>query len=262
MKEDILGKGVVLVDKPAGMTSFDVVEKVCEKLGIEKAGHTGTLDPNVTGLLVIALSEARKAMPLMVGMDKVYEGTMLLHGDAERKEVVESFRRFTGVITQLPPVKSRVARRERERRVDYFRLESMEGREVTFTVKCEAGTYIRKLVHDMGEHMGCGAHMTRLRRTEVGPFRVSESLPLAGIKPGDAMPLGKALDRMGVKRVAIKDETAAGKIRNGSPVFPDWFDSGVGIEKDERVAICDPGGEVIAIGTFLGKGIRTDRVLL
>jgi len=110
----LLHSSVILIDKPKGPTSFDIVEKVSKFLKVSKAGHSGTLDPNGTGLLVIALGEARKAMPVLTGLDKEYIGVMKLHGDIEKEGVTRVLMSFNGVITQMPPVKSAVARREPE----------------------------------------------------------------------------------------------------------------------------------------------------
>ncbi|MEE9323562.1 MAG: PUA domain-containing protein [Candidatus Aenigmarchaeota archaeon] len=259
MKNQILKKGVILVDKPKGMTSFDVVEKVCETLGVKKAGHSGTLDPNVTGLMLVALEESRKAMPVLMGMEKEYEGKMMLHGEADRKRIERTFKRFTGEIVQKPPVKSRVARVERKRRVHSLRILKIKGREVQFKVRCEAGTYIRKLVHDMGEDLGCRAHMTELRRTKIGPFELKESVPLSKLSEKNATPVEKVLERIKLKKIIIKDQVIP-KIRNGSPVFPEWITKKDRAKENEIVGIFDKGGGIIALGKPSGKKIKTARV--
>lgn len=261
MKSQVLRKGVVLVDKPKGMTSFDVVEKVCRKLGARKGGHTGTLDMNVTGLMVIALEESRKAMPVLMGLDKEYVGKMLLHGEFEKKALERTFREFTGEIVQKPPVRSRVARVERKRNIRSLRITGINGREVEFEVLCQAGTYIRKLVHDMGESLGCGAHMTGLRRTKVGPFDLKESFPLSGVSGKDLLRLEDVLERVGLKRVVVGEE-AVKKIRNGSPVFREWIAGKVKVPEGETVGIFSESGEIIALGKTSGKNIRTERVFL
>ncbi|NIO23289.1 MAG: RNA-guided pseudouridylation complex pseudouridine synthase subunit Cbf5 [Candidatus Aenigmarchaeota archaeon] len=252
-------KGVVLVDKPKGITSFDVVERVGQKLGIEKAGHTGTLDPNVTGLMLIALEESRKAMPVLMGMDKEYVGKMWLHGEAERKTIEKTFRKFTGEIVQKPPVRSRVARVERKRKVRSLKILKVRGREIEFKVSCEAGTYIRKLVHDIGEEMGCGAHMTELRRTKIGPFFLKESVPLSKLSVKNAIPLERILERIRLKKIIVKDQ-AIPKIRNGSPVFKEWIMKRGKTREMEIVGIFDRDGEIIALGKPSEGKIKTDRV--
>ena len=259
MNKQILKKGVVLVDKPKGMTSFDVVERVVRKLGIDKAGHTGTLDPNVTGLMLIALEESRKAMPVLMGLDKEYEWKMWLHGDIEKKKIEKAFRKFTGEIVQKPPVRSRVARVERKRKVHSLRILKIKGREITFEVRCEAGTYIRKLIHDIGESLGTGAHMTELRRTKVGPFSVKESVKLKDLGENKVIKLEKILKRIKLKKIIVKDEVIP-KIRNGSPVFPKWVTKKEKVKENEIVGIFDLKGKIIALGKPSGEKIKTDRV--
>ncbi|NIO20682.1 MAG: RNA-guided pseudouridylation complex pseudouridine synthase subunit Cbf5 [Candidatus Aenigmarchaeota archaeon] len=254
-----LRKGVVLVDKPKGMTSFDVVERVGRKLGIEKAGHAGILDPNVTGLMLIALEESRKAMPVLMGMDKEYVGKMWLHGKAKRKEVEKTFKKFVGEIVQKPPVRSRVARVERKRKVRSLEIVKIKGREIEFKVSCEAGTYIRKLVHDMGEDLGIGAHMTELRRTKMGPFSVRESVKLEDLDENKIIKLEDILERVKLKRITVKRE-AIPKIRNGSPVFPEWITKKERTKGNEIVGIFAKRDEIIALGKPVGNKIKTDRV--
>ena len=261
MSENILKKSVVFVDKPKGMTSFDVVEKVREILSVRKAGHTGTLDPNVTGLMMIALEEARKAVPVLMGLDKEYIGKMWLHKDVEMNDLKQAFKKFTGVIKQLPPVKSRVARVERERKIYEFEILGKNRREVEFRVFCEAGTYIRKLVHDLGVYLGVGAHMTWLRRTKIGPFSIDESVKLDELTPEHAIRLEDVLKRLNFKNVVVKNEVVQ-KIRNGSPVFPEWI-----IEKnyegnEKYIGIYNEEREIIALGKPMGDKIKTDRVFL
>lgn len=261
MKNQILKKGVVLVDKPKGMTSFDVVERVCKTLGTKKSGHAGTLDPNVTGLMLIALEESRKAMPVLMGMDKEYEGKMLLHGEVGRKTIEKTFKKFTGEIIQKPPVRSRVARVERKRRIHSLRIIKIKDREIEFKVKCEAGTYVRKLIHDMGESLGIGAHMTELERTKIGPFLLKEAVPLSKLSEKNVTTLERVLERVRLKKIIVKDN-AITKIRNGSPVFPEWVTKKERAKEDELVGIFDKGGGIIALGKKSGDKIKTDRVFL
>ena len=257
----VLKKGVVLIDKPAGMTSFDVVEEACKLLGARRGGHTGTLDPNVTGLMLVALEEARKAMPVLFGMNKAYVGKMLLHQDVDREALVAAFKKFTGEILQMPPVKSRVARVERKRTVHSLELLKLEGREAEFHVVCEAGTYIRKLVHDIGQSLACGAHMTELRRTKIGPFDISEAVHLSRLTEKNVMPLEKILERLKLKRVVVKDEAIA-KIRNGSPVFSDMIAKSDDIAENEMAGIFTKNGEIIALAKNASDKIKTERVFL
>lgn len=261
MSDSSIRKGIVLVDKPTGMTSFDVVEKVCRILGASRGGHAGTLDPNVTGLMLIALEEARKAMPVLMGMDKAYEGIMLLHKDVNRETLENAVKKFVGEIVQKPPVRSRVARLDRKRKIHSLRILRVSGRKISFAVSCEAGTYIRKLVHDIGQDIGCGAHMTELRRTKIGPFSIEEAVPLSELSEKNTFPVEKALERVGLKKVVVNDDSVP-KIRNGSPVFSDFIASKEKAEVNETVGIFDGKGSIIAIGKNAGDKIKTERVFL
>ena len=193
MFAETLNTGVVFLDKPRGMTSHDAVLKAKSLLGVGKAGHTGTLDGNSTGLLIILLGESRKSAPELAGLDKEYEGTMHLHSEITEERMREALKKFTGKITQTPPRKSRVSRKPRERVVHSFRITGKEGRDVRFHVSCQAGTYVRKLVSDLGEELGPGAHLKELRRVKIGPFSVDGAVTLEKLSPRDVVPLEEAL---------------------------------------------------------------------
>jgi H/ACA ribonucleoprotein complex subunit 4 len=255
-------KGILLIDKPPGMTSFDVVERVNGIMKTRKAGHTGTLDPDVTGLLVIALDEAVKAMPALVGLDKEYDGTMIVHKDIERKQVEKAFGKFTGEITQTPPVRSRVRRIPRKRKIYSLKILKTEGRFVHFRVRCQSGTYIRKLVSDIGGYLGTGAHMQRLRRTKIGPFPVRDSVSLEELEKHPekhVLPLEKVLGKIGLKKVVvIKD--ALDRIRNGFAVDRKWITESDTIG-NELFGIYSEG-RIVAIGRKQNRRIMPKRVFL
>ena len=205
--------GAILVDKPAGPTSHDVVDAIRRKFGIKKVGHCGTLDPNATGLLIIVLGRGTKLSERLMGDDKVYEGTIkfgeatdsydcdgeitsslpvpLLTLDQLNEEAVK----FIGDQMQMPPMVSaikkngvplyKLARKgievEREPRLIHiynFRFTSYTEPLGQFRVACTKGTYIRSLAHDLGHKFGCGAHLTTLRRSASGKFDVLDALPL------------------------------------------------------------------------------------
>lgn len=227
-------KGILLVDKPAGMTSHDVVDRLRAVTGIRKIGHTGTLDPSATGLLIMCIGPATRLSEFLTGMDKEYEGNMRLgvtttshdmDGEVVAESVVPEFsleqiqlaaKAFTGEIDQLPPMVSAVkvggqrlykhARRgeevEREpRRVNVKRFEILgyEPPLVRFVVECTRGTYVRSLCHELGNALGCGGALNRLRRTAVGKHLVSDALPLQDFKTRDdvvarLLPLEHALE--------------------------------------------------------------------
>ncbi len=162
---------ILNIDKPTGPTSFDIAEKVGRMVGARKFSHFGTLDPKVTGVLPIALNRACKLTGFFIHHDKTYVGIMRIHEDIEMKKIQEVInKKFLGKIRQTPPVKSRVKREEREREIYSFELLEQDGKDILFNVKCEGGTYIRKLIDDLGSELGIGAHMLELRRTHAGIF--------------------------------------------------------------------------------------------
>ena len=201
----------LLMDKPKGWSSFDVIRKLRPLLGIKKIGHAGTLDPMATGLLIVLVGRrATKQMQRFMDLPKTYDGTLRLGEvtpsyDAET-EVSERLswehvteedldqipERYTGTITQRPPMYSAVkvggerlykkARRGEtvERPPRIVTIESLtwtgrEGADVSFRVVCSKGTYIRSLAHDIGQDLECGAHLVALRRTAIGPYRVDRA---------------------------------------------------------------------------------------
>ncbi|KXA99190.1 H/ACA RNA-protein complex component Cbf5p [candidate division MSBL1 archaeon SCGC-AAA259O05] len=174
--EEHLKLGVINLDKPPGPTSHEVVSWIKRIMHIKKAGHGGTLDPKVSGVLPVALQSATKLTQTLLPSGKEYVAVMHLHDDVSSEDLEEVLREFEGEIVQKPPVRASVKRRPRKREIYYNELLEREGREVLLRVGCQAGTYIRKLCHDMGQALGSGAHMAELRRTRVGSFEEDESL--------------------------------------------------------------------------------------
>jgi tRNA pseudouridine55 synthase len=203
--------GLLLVDKPAGVTSHDVVDAVRRTLGTRKVGHAGTLDPMATGLLLVGVGRATRLLRFFGDLPKTYEGTARLgietdtldaEGTAVRTAPVEvgrddverAFASLLGESMQRPPAYSAVkvggrklvdaARRgesieapARPIRVDEATLVRLDGADADFVVRCSGGTYVRVLVADVGAALGCGAHLIRLRRTRIGPYRVEDAGP-------------------------------------------------------------------------------------
>ena len=167
---DYITKGMVCIDKPMGPSSHEVVVWVRKILEVEKTGHTGTLDPRVTGVLPVMIEHGTKLVKYLQESDKEYIALMHLHGNARQEDVERVMKSFVGRIYQRPPLKSAVKKRLRTREVKEIEILEMDGRDVLFRVVCEAGTYIRKLCIDIGEVLGVGAHMQELRRTKTGTF--------------------------------------------------------------------------------------------
>jgi H/ACA ribonucleoprotein complex subunit 4 len=168
----------LLIDKPRGPSSHQVTAWVREILRAPLAGHAGTLDPHVSGLLWVGLGPALKLLPLMLEFPKRYTGVVTFHGPVERPELTRVLKEFTGPIFQTPPVRSAVRRRRRIRTV--HRLELLEYRppNALLDTVVDSGTYIRSLAVDVGDALGVGAHLAELRRTGTGPFLETASVPV------------------------------------------------------------------------------------
>lgn len=168
--------GAINLDKPSGPTSHEVVAWVKRVLEVEKAGHSGTLDPKVTGILPTLLGDATRIMDSLLLAGKEYICLMHVHKPQPKKRIMEVCSEFIGPIYQTPPLKSAVVRQLRVRTIYYLEILEIEDQNVLMRVGCEAGTYIRKLCFDIGLAMGTGANMEELRRTKAGPFREDETL--------------------------------------------------------------------------------------
>jgi len=174
--EELISYGIINLDKPKGPTSHQVSEYVQKILHIKRSGHSGTLDPGVTGVLPVALSGVTRIVQALLKSGKEYIGIMHLHKEIDEETLKKIIKKFTGKIKQKPPLKSAVKRVERFREIYYFEILELDGKDVLFKVGCEAGTYIRKLIHDVGKTLGVGAHMAELRRTKAGPFGEDNNL--------------------------------------------------------------------------------------
>ena len=175
--KELLQFAIINIDKPTGPTSFSVSQYVKRALGLAKTSHLGTLDPQVTGVLPVALSRACRLNEYFMHRNKTYVGIMRLHTDVAEKKLEAAIKKFIGKIMQLPPVRSRVKRAIREREVKSFDILEIEGKDILFYTEVQAGTYIRKLCDDIGKEIG-GAHMLELRRTKAGIFDETKTINL------------------------------------------------------------------------------------
>ncbi|MFA5953830.1 MAG: RNA-guided pseudouridylation complex pseudouridine synthase subunit Cbf5 [Candidatus Pacearchaeota archaeon] len=171
---ELLEFGIINIDKPSGPTSFDISDRIRKMLNLRKTSHFGTLDPKVTGVLPIALNRACKLTGYFLGEDKEYVGILRLHEEVSIEKLKKIIKeKFLGEITQKPPVKSRVKRQERQRTIysfDILEQSSENQKDFLFKAKVQGGTYIRKLIDDLGKNLGIGAHMLELRRVSAGIF--------------------------------------------------------------------------------------------
>lgn len=205
--------GILLIDKSSGITSHDVVNLLRKKLNIKKIGHAGTLDPEATGLLILLINRATKLAAKFLNLDKTYEVKMNLGistntadatGKVIAKRIVPEFSLgyleeilmgFKGEILQVPPMFSakkiagkklyllarkgiEIERKPQKVNILSLKIIKFDLPGIYFLVKCSSGTYIRALCQDMGEKLGCGAHMSALRRLACGDFKVEEALPI------------------------------------------------------------------------------------
>lgn len=282
---ELIKNSLVVVDKHSGPTSHQITAWIRDIFKLKHCGHAGTLDPAVTGVLPVALENATKAMPVLMGLDKEYVGVMHLHKEVPDELLKSSVLKFVGKIIQIPPVRSAVARRAREREIKFFDILEIEGKDVLFKVGCEAGTYIRKLVHDLGQEMGVGAHMSELRRVRAGNFTEDNAHSLVEIKDayeiwkeGEEKLLRKFLIPIehaipDVKKIFIKD-SAIDSICHGAPLYSNGIARiQEGIEPGETVATYSLKEEIVALGIAKmasnemlkrkrGVAVRTDRVFM
>ena len=167
--KELLNFSLINVDKPTGPTSFQVSNFICKSLKLNKTSHMGTLDPQVTGVLPVTLGRACRLAEYFMHRDKTYVGIMRLHEDIPTAKLKRLMKSFEKEITQTPPLRSRVKRAPRQRKIYSFKLLEKQGKDVLFEAEVQAGTYIRTLCVDLGEKIG-GAHMLELRRTKAGIF--------------------------------------------------------------------------------------------
>lgn len=246
-------EGFLNIDKPSGLTSHDVVNRVRRAAGLRRVGHAGTLDPLATGVLIVGLGRATRLLEYVVGQPKAYLATARLGQttttyDADgallesrpvtvgRADMEAALAPLRGAIAQTPPMYSAVkqagqplyalARQGIEvqrapRQVTIYRLELGEqrGAEVMLWIDCSAGAYVRSLVHDWGQALGCGAHVTALRRLRVGEFSAESALPLDQLTPDNLaryrLPLDAAIRHLPALTV---DAHAAHALRLGQPI--------------------------------------------
>ena len=168
--EELIEYGFINLDKPAGPTSHDVVSTVKKILSIDKAGHSGTLDPQVTGVLPIGLLKSTKVLSSLLKGPKKYICNMYSESTIEKETLKQLFSEFTNQIFQVPPLKSNVVKKLRKRNIYDLELLEVQDKHTLFSVKSEAGTYIRTLCVDIGRAAGIYSYMKELRRVQTGPF--------------------------------------------------------------------------------------------
>jgi H/ACA ribonucleoprotein complex subunit 4 len=285
--EMYLRLGAINLDKPSGPTSHEVVAWVKKILNLDRAGHSGTLDPKVTGILPILLGDATRVMDTLLLSGKEYICLMHVHKPKSKKQILQVCNEFVGKIYQKPPLKSSVVKQLRIREIYYLKVLEIEDLSVLMRVGCEAGTYIRKLCYDIGLALGTGANMEELRRSRAGPFQENETLvTLHQVKDayevwretGDEemlrrviMPIETALKHL--PKLIIADN-AVDAVCHGAPLAaPGLVSLESDINQDDYVALFTLKGEAVAIAKAAissqemlasknGIAAKTERVIM
>ncbi|MDY6771500.1 MAG: RNA-guided pseudouridylation complex pseudouridine synthase subunit Cbf5 [Candidatus Nanohaloarchaea archaeon] len=257
--DDLLDNGIVLVDKPTGPTSHQVSMWTREVLGREKTGHSGTLDPQVTGVLPIGLNRGTKVLQALTEAGKVYIGSMELEDEVARTEIAAAAEDAVGVRTQTPPEKSAVKREPREREIYDLEILEVDGGQVLFRIECEKGFYVRNFCQNFAEELGTTGEMEDLRRTQVGVFDEAQLNTLQDLKDeyefwkeGEdsdlaSMVLPVEAGVRHLKKVLVKDSAVA-SICHGADLGAQGISQlQDGIEPGEMVALLTLKGELIAL---------------
>ncbi len=265
---ELLDKGFIVIDKDAGPTSHQEVDFLKKILEIDKAGHSGTLDPQVTGVLVTGLGRATRLMEYMLKSNKEYVCLLYLHSEIEESKIRDAFKTFTGKIIQLPPIVSAVKRQEREREIYENKiLDIRDNKYVLFKCKCQHGTYIRKLCSDIALSLSVGGQMIELRRTKAGPFTEDDnSIGLDKLRNLYDLykennikyetqirkyikPMEDLLCEF--KKVYVRDSAVYTLAHGFNLAIPGISKLDDNISKGEEIAVFTLKGELVAMGTAL-----------
>jgi len=261
---EYIDKGVVVINKPSGPTSHEIAAYVRDILGVSVAGHSGSLDPGVTGIQPVMIGKATRAVAALRLSGKEYICLMKLHRSVPEKLIRSVVSQFAGNVYQMPPVRSAVKRALRLRRIYYIDILEIQDTAVLMRVGCEAGTYIRKLCHDIGLSLGVGAQMQELVRSKAGPFDDRRPVSLQELKDayvvwqetGDESELRKLILPMEsafsqLPRIVVRD-TAVDALCSGAFLAKAGIlGYGTNILKGELVAVFTQKGEVVSLSTAL-----------
>lgn len=262
--EELLENGVIIIDKPNGPTSHQVDSWIKKILGTENVGHSGTLDPNATGILPIGVGNATKTLPFLLLAGKEYVGIMMLHKDVDEKKIKTVSESFVGEIVQLPPVRSAVKRVHRKRKIYYFDIIQIKNREVLFRIGCESGTYVRTICVDIGKKLGAGAHLAELRRTQVAHIKESDCVLLHDLKDSfvfykedkDESSIRSILHPieyilMHLPKIVVRDSAVDALCHGASLALPGIVEVDIGIKKNDIILILTLKDEAVAVGKSL-----------
>ncbi|MEM7826828.1 MAG: RNA-guided pseudouridylation complex pseudouridine synthase subunit Cbf5 [Candidatus Aenigmatarchaeota archaeon] len=253
--------GFIIVDKPKGIKSNEVCKIISRIADSKKVGHSGTLDPNATGVLLVCINSATKIIRVLQKLDKRYIAIMHTHQNVTMKEINLAIKGFVGKIIQIPPVRSAVARKPRKRIIYSIKIVERSGRDIKLDIRCQSGTYIRKLISDIGNKIG-GAHLKELRRISVGKFSIEQSHELSELEKNISkaiMPIELAISRL---KKLIVTKNAIKPICNGKPIIASYIKKiDKNIKKGEIIRILDEDENVVALGRFVRYNKIVARVI-
>lgn len=257
---DHIRYGMIVMDKPPGPTSHEVVAWVKRLLELDRAGHGGTLDPRVTGVLPVGLQDSTKVVQALLASGKEYVCVMRTHKEEGETRIVEALKLFEGEIFQRPPIRSSVRRRLRTRTIYHIDYLEGDGRNWLFTVACQSGTYIRKLCYDVGEVLGGGAHMHELRRTRSGPYTEADLVTMYDLADaldlwrtgGEEDPLRGVIRPMEdslalLPKLWIRDSAVDAVCTGAALAMPGVLRLESGIERGDLLAVMTQKGEGVAL---------------
>ncbi len=284
--EQLLQYGLILIDKPPGPTSHEVVAWTKRILNIPKAGHSGTLDPQVSGVLPLGLGEGTKVLGVLLFGPKEYFGLGRLHSQPSKEELQSLLKEFTGEIFQKPPQRSSVLRQTRTRKIYELELVEQKERLLLLRVLCEAGTYIRKLYYDIGEVLGPGGSMIELRRSRVHQFSEDNLVTMHELANAYAiwqetkdsskltqmiLPIEHALSE--IKSVVIRDSAIDSLCHGAQLAIPGILEISPSLDQGDLVGIYSQKGEIVALAESLlseneikdntkGYAFQTKRIIM
>ena len=284
--EQLLEYGLILIDKPPGPTSHEVVAWAKRILELPKIGHSGTLDPQVSGVLPLGLGEGTKALGVLLLGPKEYVGLGRLHSLPSKEKLQQTLDLFKGEIYQKPPQRSAVLRQTRTRTIYELELLEQKERLILLRVMCEAGTYIRKLYYDIGEILGFGSSMIELRRSKVYQFSEEQLVTMHELtdayytwkETADSeklrniiLPIEHTLSE--IKSVVIRDSAIDSLCHGAQLAIPGILQISPGLKQNDLVAIYSQKGEIVALAEALlsepeikennkGYAFQTKRIIM
>ncbi|MCD4740404.1 RNA-guided pseudouridylation complex pseudouridine synthase subunit Cbf5 [archaeon] len=250
-------KSFLILDKPPGPSSHEVTAWTKKMLGVAKAGHSGTLDPKVTGVLVIALNKGTKLLRAFQNADKEYICIAKLEPMPPKNKLEQTLNKFQGYIKQMPPKEAAVARKLRKRII--YELELLEIKEnmILFRVKCQHGTYIRVLVSDLARALGVKGTMMELRRTHAGTFSednaitMQELSDIVRVKKQEKVLLSPLEALSHIKKIWVGNKAVSALCHGANLAFPGVIAFDEGIKKGELVTLLTASNEVIGLANAL-----------